>query len=113
MTNNNEFDEIDVPIEAEEQAQLLEQRQRAEAIQRALSHYIVLDDISHPDDITEDLECEQCGSPVPAARVKALMAEFAVAEKKIWKADPNALICVECASANEKRKKQYRSGPEA
>jgi RNA polymerase-binding transcription factor DksA len=105
---NDQFDEIDVPIEAEEQAQLLEQKFRDQAIERAKAHYVRLEGINHPDEV-EDMECEECGAVVPAARVKALMAEFTVGDKKVWKADPNAKICVDCASANEKRKKQFWS----
>lgn len=110
MTDHNiENDEIDIPIEAEEQAQLLEMKFRMQALEKMRGHYIKLDGISTPADVVEDLECEQCGAPVPKGRVLALMAEFQTATGTEWKADPNALICVECATANEKRSRMYGS----
>lgn len=112
MTTETTMDheQIDIPIESQEQAQLLEQKFRDQAIARVLQNYVTLDGISHPDDVTEDGECEECGADVPKARIKALMTEFRVGDTAIWKANPNARVCVECASKNEKVKKQFWNG---
>jgi len=97
MTSN---DNIDVPIETQEQAQLLEQQFRDQAIAAMYSKYVVLQGIRSPADVTEDLECEECGAPVPAARVRALMAEVNTPNGPIWKANPSAKLCIDCASTN-------------
>ena len=108
---NSEIENTDIPIETQEQAQLLEQRFRDMAVARMYQNYITLEGVSHPDDVTEDHECEECGADIPKARVKALMVEIRTDDNKsVWKANPTARFCVECASSNEKQKKQYWSG---
>jgi len=109
--SNFDQTESDNPIEAEEQAQLLELMFREKAIAKVNSMLITLDGISSPADVPEDgLECAQCGEPVPANRVKALMTEVQVGNKLVWKANPNVVICVHCATKNEKLGKQYWHG---
>jgi RNA polymerase-binding transcription factor DksA len=108
--SNKEPIEYDVPIEAEEQAQLIELRTREQAIARVNAKLITLDGITCPADVVEDQECQQCGEDIPMQRVKALMMQVEVGDKLVWKASPNAVICVACASLNEKKGKQYWQG---
>jgi hypothetical protein len=109
--SNLDQDQIEIPIETEEQAQLLELMFREKAIAKVNSALIVLEGITEPDDVpAEGLECAQCGDDVPAARVKALMTQVPVGDKLVWKANPNAVICVHCATKNEKLGKQYWHG---
>lgn len=111
MSNLNDSDSIDIPIETEEQAQLLEIIFRDNAVAKVNSNLIVLEGISCPEDVgTDPHECQQCGEDLPAARIKALMTLVSVGDKQIWKANPNALICVHCATANEKIGKQFWHG---
>jgi RNA polymerase-binding transcription factor DksA len=109
MSNKDQI-EYEVPIEAEEQAQLVELRTREQAIARVNAKLITLEGITCPEDITEDQECHQCGEDIPMQRVKALMTQIEVGDKLVWKASPNAIICVACASLNEKKGKQYWHG---
>lgn len=103
----------DTPIEVQEQAQLAEQKFRDDAIAQLAKNYIALEGISHPDQVTADHECEECGAPIPVKRVKALMAEFIVGDNSVWRANPNVRLCVDCATHNEdiaKRKRIASSG---
>lgn len=103
-------EESDIPIESQEQAQLLEQKFREQAIANNLKGYVTLEGIKSPEDVVEPGECEGCGAPVPEARIKALMSKITLADgSEVWKANPNAKLCVECASHNEQVKKLYRS----
>ena len=109
--SNHDQNEIENPIEAEEQAQLLELMFREKAVAKVNANLITLEGISDPDDVGSDpRECAQCGDDVPAARVKALMTQVPAGDKLVWKANPNALICVSCATKNEKLGKQFWHG---
>lgn len=109
--SNRDQNEIEVPIETEEQAQLLEMMFREKAIAKVNASLITLEGILSPDDVpAEGIECQQCGDDVPANRVKALMTQVPVGDKMVWKANPNAVICVHCATKNEKLGKQYWHG---
>ena len=112
MTNFSEIDNsTEIPIESEEQAQLLEILFRQKAVAKVNSNLITLEGISCPADVGDDPhECKQCGNDLPAARIKALMTQVVVNDKLVWKANPNAVICVECATANEKVGRQYWHG---
>lgn len=110
MTYDNR-DPIEIPIETEEQAQLLEMMFREKAVAKVNANLIALEGISKPEEVpAEGIECQQCGDDVPAERVKALMSKVQVGEKHVWKANPNAVICVHCATKNEKMGKQFWHG---
>lgn len=109
--SNLDQNDIEVPIETEEQAQLLEMMFRDKALAKVNANLITLDGIATPDDVPEEgVECQQCGDDVPAKRVKALMTQVSVGDKLVWKANPNAVICVHCATKNEKLGKQFWHG---
>lgn len=109
--SNTDQNEMEIPIEAEEQAQLLELMFREKAIAKVTANLVTLEGITCPDDVgTDPHECAQCGDDVPAARIKALMTQVSVGNKLVWKANPNALICVSCATKNEKLGKQFWHG---
>ncbi len=112
MSNyNDQTNDIEVPIDTEEQAQLLEMMFREKAVAKVNANLITLEGIASPIDVpTEGIECQMCGDDVPAERVKALMTQVQVGDKQVWKANPNAVICVHCATKNEKLGKQYWHG---
>ena len=103
------YENQDTPIETQEQAQLLEQKFRDMARAKMMNEYISLEGISSPADVVEDQECEGCGADIPMNRTKALMTEFVVGDRTIWRAHPNAVFCIECASKHEKRKQFFRT----
>lgn len=109
--SNLDQNEIEIPIESEEQAQLLELMFREKALAKVNENLIVLEGITCPEDVgTDPHECAQCGEELPAKRIKALMTQVQVGDKLVWKANPNAVICVDCATKNEKLGKQYWHG---
>ena len=108
MNDTTNQNDIEIPIEQEEQAQLLEMLFREKAVAKVNANLVTLPGITCPEDVgTEPHECQQCGNDIPAMRVKALMTQVLVGGKLVWKANPNAVICVECATANEKTGKQF------
>lgn len=110
MTDNTP-DQIEIPIETEEQAQLLEMLFRDKAVAKVNANLITLEGITCPEDVGDDPhECAQCGEDVPAKRIKALMTQVPVGDKMVWKANPNAVICIDCATKNEKLGKQFWTG---
>ncbi len=102
-------DSMDVPIEAQEQAQLLEQRFRDQAVARMYQNYVVLEGIKTPADVTTDGECVECGATIPAKRIQALMVEVRYDNgTSVWKASPAANLCVDCADLQVTKRRLYR-----
>lgn len=109
---NNDDTQMDMPIETEEQAQVLEMMFREKAVAKVNANLISLEGINSPDDLgTDPHECLQCGEDIPVARVRALMTQVPQGDKTVWKANPNAVLCVDCATKNEKLGKQFWHGP--
>lgn len=97
----------ETPIELEEQAQLLEQKQRDLAITQLYRHYVTVPGIAAPADAV-DCECEECGATIPAARIRALMVRVTTTtQPEIWKAHPSVVRCVSCAELYDNKQRQY------